>query len=448
MGMEEEHPLEGNLEASEQEVPQQPVEQEATIVSEPVAASPAGEENETDAEDAAGMSHGHGRLLTIGIVVVVALIILGLFLPPVSLGERLGITGGDDTTATAQEETATAEPETEAVEDGDISVAVAGDVKVKTKKVTQEDFLNGEADDELGATAADMPENRTLVSDVYLLAYKDEAPEGSVSIAVSSAAQPYQTLDMMGWDGQAWTFVPSEANSEVNVLTSLSGPLPKAVTLMQTAAASELEIGAEVLPAHELPPPILPYLSEVTAGTLTLVQQGKLVGDIVEVPSSGYRQYARATNTGAIVDVQSLNAVLSDPAAAQSNIQQLVSRAAEGGFDGVNLDYQGVDPDQREEFTAFITDLSAALNAQKLGLIVTLETPVMVDGEWDTAGQDWPAIGQIASAVYLQMPLEPAAYGDDGEASQIVDWATRNVDRTKLSLLVSVNAIDAVADSA
>ena len=173
MGMEEERPIEEDHEA-----PDQQADQETTIVSEPVGegeeetASSVGEDKTGD-DDAPGMSHAHRRLLTIGIVVVVALIILGLFLPPVSLGERLGIVDGDETPTVAQEEAATAEPEAEVVEDGEVSVVVTGDEKVKSKTVTQEDFLNGEADDKLGATASDTPENRTLVSDVFLLDYKD-----------------------------------------------------------------------------------------------------------------------------------------------------------------------------------------------------------------------------------------------------------------------------------
>ena len=49
-------------------------------------------------------------LIIIGFLVVLALIIAGLFLPPISLGERLGLTGGDEPaseTAVSDEETNT-----------------------------------------------------------------------------------------------------------------------------------------------------------------------------------------------------------------------------------------------------------------------------------------------------------------------------------------------------
>ncbi len=453
--MEEERPTDET-----QEAPEHQDDQEITVVGDSgkeIAGSgddvDPGDSLESDDEAGSviaeenGVSSKHGRLLAIGVLVIVVLIIIGLFLPPVSLGERLGISGGGEEAVVQAKEAEETVVEEEATGDDAFALSVTGDEKVKSDTVSRTDFLAGEADDELGSGATTMPPNHTLASDVYLIDYKDETPVGSALITIPSTAQPVQTLDMMGWHGDSWSFMPSEVSGSGEQLASLSGPLPMAIALMQTEGPSELEIGAEVLPAHELPPPVLPYLSEITAGTLTLVQQGMLVGDIVEVPSSGYRQYLRATNTGAIVDIQSLSTMLNDPAASEQNIQELLAQAEEGGFDGVNLDYQGVDPDQMDHFTNFVADLSAALESQGLELIVTLETPVMVNGAWDTAGQDWPAIGQIADVVYLQMPLEPAVYGDDGEAAQMVEWAMRNVDRSKLSLLVSVNAIDAVADS-
>ncbi|MGD2077709.1 MAG: SH3 domain-containing protein [Chloroflexota bacterium] len=481
--MEEERPTEQEQGAQEPQLEQEatiisassaadevePVEDGAPAESAPVESALADDEGSsgsaTDSEDAVappedgeetdatlqegentGLSSRHTRLLTVGVVVVVVLIILGLFLPPVSLGERLGL-GGDDETpvAAGDEESPTAEPEV--AEGEEFEVAVIGDGRVRSESVSQEEFLSGEVDDDLGPASSSIAENRTLVSDVYLLDYGDEPPQGSVSMALSPAAQPYQTADLMGWNGEAWIMMPVELNADGDRFTSIPAPLPGAVALMQSSSAEEIEIGAEVLPAHELPAPLLPYLSEVTVGTLTLVQQGRLVGDIVEVPNAGYRQYLRATNTGAIVDVQSLSNLLASSSASEANIQQLVDRATERGFDGINLDYQGVDADQSEQFTNFVSDLSAALQANSMGLIVTLESPVLVNGQWDTAGQDWAAIGQIADVVYVQMPLDPTAYSEDGEAVQIAEWAVRNVDRNKMSLLVSINAIDAVADS-
>ena len=127
-------------------------------------------------------------------------------------------------------------------------------------------------------------------------------------------------------------------------------------------------LAPKVLPAQELPVAITPFLNEVSVGTLTLGQDGQLLGEIVAVPQGGYRQFLRATNTGVIVDTTSLTSLLSSAAAMESNIEELVEQASTGGFAGVNLDYQGPDPGQRDAFSSFVGNLAQALHDQGLGI--------------------------------------------------------------------------------
>lgn len=383
----------------------------------------------------------HTGLIIAGIAVVVLLIVVGLFLPPISLGERLGIGGDDSTSAQAE-----ASSEGQISSSDEISVALNSGDNAKIKTLNKDEFLNNLAGDEWVDAVAAIPSDLILASDVYEIDYRGNDPIGSASVAIPESAQPYQTLDLFGWDGQQWSFLPSKVAASGDRLDSAPGSLPLALALMQSPKPDNPIISAEVLPAHVLPVAVTPFVNEVSAGTLTLGQEGQLLGEIVTVPPGGYHQLIRATNTGAIVDTTSLSSLLSDAAAMENNIQELVNQAATGGFSGVNLDYQGVTPEKREAFTSFVHNLAQALHNQNLDLIVTLEAPVLVNSVWDTAGQDWQAIGRIADVIYAQLPLNPTAYGDNGEAQQILEWATRQIDRRKLSALVSVNAIDSVGD--
>lgn len=387
----------------------------------------------------APMSKQQTWLIVGTIALIVILIIVGLFLPPISLGERLGL-GGDDATQ--------AEASGELGIPGELALTIEGsDQKVKVSKLAQQEFLNKGVGEEWTAAADAIPTDLTLSSPVYALSYKGDTPQGSANVVVPAEAQPYQTLDLYGWDGEGWIFIPSMVAGDGGQVTSAVMPLPQAYALMQTTAPAEPAIGAEVLPARTLPEAVLPNLTEVTVGTLTLSQDGSLLGEAATVPGDGYRKYLRVTNTGAIVDTVSLSAVLSDPSAQQTNIGALVDQAKAGDYAGINLDYQGADANQRAAFTAFVRDLAQALHGEGLMLVVTLEAPVEQGDQLDTAGQDWAAIGQVADAVYAQLPLDPAAYGDGGPAEQVVLWATRNVDRHKLSALVSANPVDAVGDA-
>ncbi len=395
------------------------------------------DESDTEESNKGNSNNRHTALIVGGMVLVLLLIVTGLFLPPISLGQRLGL-GGDGT------ESAGESSDTEA-----IALTLDESARgVKTETVSQEAFLSGDAGDDWLTAAGAIPTNLTLASDVYAISYKNEQPVGSARILIPASAQPYQTLDLFGWDGQAWNFVPSVVDASGSSLDSAEGPLPQALALMQTAKPQEVAIGAELLPGQELPAAVFPYLTEVSAGTLTLAQEGRLLGDIVTVPTGGYDQYLRATNTGAVVDTVSLSSLLSDPAAQQRNIQELVERTNEAGLNGINLDYQGVDLAQRDAFSTFVSDLAATLDGEGLELVVSLETPLLAnDGSWDTAGQDWQAIGRAADAVYALMPLEPTAYADSGEAEQVLEWASRQIDRSKLTAYLTINAVDAVGDA-
>jgi hypothetical protein len=396
--------------------------------------------------DSSALSKHHSKLIIGAIVLIIILIGVGLFLPPISLGERLGLGGGGDS-AVESGDSAQVEEATLSVE-GEFALTLLGSTRgVDVEALQRDAFLSGESGEDWSAAAASVPSELTLSSNVYSVSYGDEAPVGSAEITVPAEAQPYQTLDVFVWDGQEWRFLASQVEGEGSAVSTSEGPVPLAYALMQTSAPAEPEVGAEVLPAHELPTAVLPLLTEVSAGTLTLGADGQLLGEIVAVPAGGYRQLARATNTGAVVDSVSLSALLNDPAAQEANIQALLGQVTAGGYAGANLDYQGVDSGERDAFTAFVNDLATALHDQDLDLVITLETPQLVDGAWDTAGQDWPALGQAADAVYAQLPLDPMAYDDGGEAEQMLEWATRQIDRRKLTAFVSTNAVDAVADA-
>ncbi len=368
-------------------------------------------------------------LIIVGALVVVGLIIAGLFLPPISLGQRLGLGGNGDEGAVETAVTGQS--------------AIPGVINLSTDTASVS-ILNSET----GAAAlAALPANATLRGDVYAINYEGSAPTGTAALTIPADAGPLQTLDLYGWDGAAWRFVPSQINSATQQIVSNEGPLPQALAMMQTAVSGAPAIGAELLPAQTLPVAVLPQLTEVTAGTLTLVGSGELAGEAVTVPTGAYDQLLRVTNTGAVVDQASLIALLGDMNAQTNHIGALVSRVSSGSYAGLNLDYQGVAANQSAAFTSFVTDLADALHLQGRTLAITLGAPQQINNSWDTAGQDWAALGQVADIVYLQMPLNPTLYSENGAANQLISFATRQISRNKLTLLLSANAVDKIGES-
>lgn len=369
-----------------------------------------------------------------GFVLVLILIVAGLFLPPISLGERLGF--GDEPVA---EEPAPTETETE-TEDA-ATAAPAGDAATETE--TEPEIA------EFGVTAVDAPPappaGFTLQGDAYRVTYATGDEEVALDLP-QSAADP-RVMDVYAWDGEAWQFAPSSYDAAAGQFLVDTAGQPETVALMAADDPDGLAFGAIVRPEEALPSDLLPTLTELTAGSLSLNDVGELEGEVAEAPTGPYSRFLHVTNVGLIVNSDALAAILGDTANRQAHIDALVEQAVASGFAGVNLDYQGVAADQETVYTAFVSDLADALHEEGLRLIVTLGQPRAEGDGWETGGQNWAALGQVADALYLSLPLNPAAYADNGPAEQMLAAAVRQIDRQKLRALINAGAVDNIGEA-
>lgn len=354
--------------------------------------------------------------MIIGFIAVVGLVIAAAFLPPFSLGERLGLGGGD-----AAEETAVTTPATNDADGGE-EMAVTGDDV-----------------DALPAAVSGVGEAMAIDADSV----------GTVeSMSISyPAGTDGNMVDMYGWNGSDWVFVPSTLDEAGQQIVSVEQPLYAAYALGQPAPSASPIVGAEWMVDGTLAAEIVGVANQITAGPLMLDGSGALQGEISGVPAGDYGRLLHVTNAAAIVDEASLASFLSNADAQAIQIDALVNTASAGGFDGVNIDYQGVADAQSGAFTTFITNLGAALQAEGLQLAVTLGTPQFTTTGWDAIGQDWAAIGQVADLVYVQMPLDPTSYVANGPSQNLLRWATRQVDRRKLVASVNGGAVDRLGES-
>lgn len=373
-----------------------------------------------------------------GILVVMVLIIAGLFLPPISLGQRLGL--GGSTEEETVDSPATEIPEQSQTEiPGAFALSTANQAaKVNVKQVAATDMAAE------GISA--LPNNITLQGNTFTVDHDQTALNGQVALNIPAGTMA-NSLDLYGWDGAGWRFVPSQIDSANQQIVSKEHNLYKGFALGQQDASAPMGVGADLTGDQTLPPEVVPALTEVAAGALTLVGNGDLQGEVTAVPDGAYSRYLRVTNVSGVIDQASLAAFLSDPTAQSNQINALVNTTVSGGYAGVNLDFQGIAATQKDAFTAYVTMLSDALSAQGLYLALTLATPQETGGNWDSGGQDWAALGPITNLAYVQMPLDPTAYGTGGTADLLMAWATRQIDRSKLVMLVNAGAIDRIGET-
>ncbi len=387
-------------------------------------------------------NNSRSRWLIIGgFILLAVLIIAGLFLPPISLGQRLGLGGSQDEEAAV--ETAPGVEEAElpsseiAIPDGLALSLSSGSADIDI--VSQDEFLAQNS-------GSEAPAQLTMVSDIYTVSSEAGDAAGQIALPIQAGAGDYKTLDLYGWNGSEWVFMPSQVDPNSEQIISAENSLPQALVMMQVAPADPMTIGADIIFEETLPSSILPLLQEMTISELVLQSDGTVSGELVPHPDHESEQWMRVTNVGPITDQASLSALLNDEALQESQINDLVQKA-EVGFSGVNLDYQEVPAAQRDAYTEFVASLADALHEKGMKLLVTLDAPTLAGSTLDSEGQDWAAIGVVADAVYLRLPTDPTQY-DAGEAgTQVLDWATRHVDRRKLSALSSATAVDRLGET-
>ena len=375
--------------------------------------------------------------MIVGFLVVIALILVGLFLPPISLGTRLGLGGGEATTADA---TAPAQEAAGALPEGvSLNAANVGVSRVAVAELAA-------SDESLAEAAAALPAQ--TVGEAYVLDYSGDAPTGQIALPLPADADA-QTVDLFGWDNAAWTRVVSQFDAAGTQAVVANAPLPRALVFVQSTPPEQPAVAAEVAPAAGVPADVAPLLTEVSVGALVLGDNGGLAGDLAELPEGVGEAdlFLRLTNHGAVINQAALAALLDDSAVQDAQISSVVGQAKAEGYSGVHLDYQGVGAAHSTLFTALATNLANALHAEGLQLAITLGTPTPVSNGWDTGGQNWAALGQVADVVYLRMPLNPTVYADGGAAEQLVDWATGQIDRRKLNLLLATGAVNKVGES-
>ena len=377
--------------------------------------------------------------LIAGFVVVVALILLGLFLPPISLGTRLGL-GGNNETTTAD---ATAAPEQISSELPEGVTLTAGSA-VGVSRVAAADLAT--ADPALAEAAATLPADAS--SDVYVLNYSGDAPTGQIALPLPANTSSPKTIDLFGWDGATWQHAAAQIDPAGAQAVVANGPLPRALVFVQSAPAAEPVVAAEIAPEAALPAEVTLLLGETSVGALVLGENGSLAGDVAAVPdeAASSARFLRLTNRGAVIDQAALTALLDNAAIQDAQVNSVVGQAKAEGYAGVHLDYQGAPAAESAAYTAFVTKLADALHAEGLQLALTLGLPAAIDSGWDTGGQDWAALGRLADVVYVQMPLDPTAYGPGEAADQLLAWATGQIDRSKINMLLTAGAVNKVGD--
>ncbi len=361
--------------------------------------------------------------------IITILLIAALILPPISLAQRLGISGytrlDADTPSISHPDgmTIRIDPET------------ASGLRVALDSVPRLDLLEGSAGSQLREAIEALPNYLQIKSPFYRIDVGARVTgPATIEVAIPNDAEPWATLDLYTWDGSKWQWVGGTLDLEQEVLVAQVDTLPESVAIVQTVPVVPA-IGTVAM--REVDGPAADVLTEVLLPGLYLGTDGLLLGS-APLPFSENPApllLLRNWQEGQPVSHALLADVLNNPEIQATHVENVLAQVT--GFSGVALDYQGVAVEDRAAFSALVTTLAERLHEQGARLEVVVPLPTPAGSEWDSGGYDWRALGASADAVIVTLPVASTAYADSGQVDDLLRWGVGQVNRFKLRLLVS-----------
>ena len=193
-------------------------------------------------------------------------------------------------------------------------------------------------------------------------------------------------------------------------------------------------------------------LSGIVPDWYTIWANGSITGQ----PDERVLDYARSHNLWVFALVQQnqlggqvLGPLLESPVASRRAMEGMLALCEEEGYDGVNLDFEGVPPRDRAAYTSFVGQLSALLH--RYGYYVTLSVPAETADEpgnsW-TGAYDYKALGRAADLVMIMAYDQHYAGGTPGPIAasswvqQVASFAAQTIPPARVVLGIPLYGYD------
>ncbi len=158
-----------------------------------------------------------------------------------------------------------------------------------------------------------------------MLDFTDDAPTGQIAVPLPAGLTDVETVDIRGWDGIDWAYMPGQLDVAAGQAVAADGPLPLALVLVRSTPPAEPVISAEFSLDGEIPEEVNSLVNEISVGPLVLGENGSLTGEVTDAPE-GAERYLRVTNRGAVTDQAAITAFLNDNALQDAQINNRASR--------------------------------------------------------------------------------------------------------------------------
>ncbi|MHB8376952.1 MAG: glycoside hydrolase family 18 protein [Dehalococcoidia bacterium] len=224
----------------------------------------------------------------------------------------------------------------------------------------------------------------------------------------------------------------SAARGDVNAL-------PGNVAVLRRTKSS-LQVAGVIPAGTTVDKAAAPTLTTLHPLTFIPTADGALAGQPPAVPPASY-----TVVPGVVApDTAVVDAIMRTAALRQKHATAIADAVKQGNYAGIEVDYRNVSPQLRAEFTDFVSQLATDLHADRRTLTLTLPMPSNKSGSIDPGAYDWAKLGQLADTIEIAGELDQELYFQDTEAA--LTYITGKVDKTKLLLTISSLSVERGTD--
>ena len=377
-----------------------------------------------------------GALITMFVVTV--LVIVGLFLPPFSIYDRLF---GEQFTMLQAGEGLPVDGLLVAIQEDSPS----GDFGVRISSVSLLEFENNRGAEWVTLAKNTVPPYLALQSRVYDIATTGTPPpQVALTVDIPEGAPANDVLDLYGWyeESERWEFLPSAI--EGNKIIARVENVPQQLAIFQATPLDPIIIAAINI-TQMLTPEIGQLATIVAPAGLQPTLAGTLTGSLAPgfEANQGYKimPVIRNFSDPRALDTETITTILNNTSTRNTLVRNIA--AAAQNFDGVIIDFRGLPDEVSENFTTFIADLSEHLHQAGLRLGVVVPAAAPRDGIWYTGAYNWRELGNHVDYLQIIMGLNPLLFepGADRPVEAMLRWAVREVNRYQLVLDISAQSI-------
>ncbi|NLN15724.1 MAG: SH3 domain-containing protein [Firmicutes bacterium] len=179
--------------------------------------------------------------------------------------------------------------------------------------------------------------------------------------------------------------------------------------------------------------------------------QGKTPAKVLELAGSRGKQTLALIHNyhGDKFDGDMVGMLLANPQARRQAVESIHQMLRRWGYSGVNIDFENVPHQQRENLNAFMQELADRLQPE--GLLVTMSVPAKTDktakASW-TGAYDYNTLGRIVDGLQLMTYDEhyrdgsPGPIASIGWVEDVITYALKHVPRSKLYLGIALYGYD------